>query len=168
MRIVSLMLTWQCNLNCTYCFEAFKRNDRTMTAGTARKNPFVGVRRLPHEQRTGKRRLSENRILRRGNLSFGFDVIREVTEWIETLDLPFKTPVVRHIERYAARCRKQAWFTARKERIRIVLSVDGTQHYPTGEPRKGSRSRPARLRPPHVARPSLQSDDLTDGIADAG
>ena len=34
-RVVSLMLTWQCNLRCTYCFEDFKRSDRTMSAETA-------------------------------------------------------------------------------------------------------------------------------------
>lgn len=34
-RVVSLMLTWACNLNCTYCFELFKRSGREMSIEVA-------------------------------------------------------------------------------------------------------------------------------------
>ena len=34
-RVVTLMLTWACNLNCTYCFEKFKTSGREMSVETA-------------------------------------------------------------------------------------------------------------------------------------
>lgn len=127
MRVVSLMLTWQCNLNCTYCFEAFKRNDRTMTAETARKilsSEFDAFRTSRERENGGYLKIE----FFGGEPLLRFDVIREVTEWIETLDLPFKTLLSVTSNGTLLDAEKQAWFTAHKERIRIVLSVDGTQH----------------------------------------
>ena len=35
-KVVSLMLTWSCNLNCIYCFEKFKTSGRNMSVETAK------------------------------------------------------------------------------------------------------------------------------------
>lgn len=125
-RVVSLMLTWQCNLNCTYCFEAFKRSDRNMSAETAEKilsEEFAAFASSEEYRMGGYLKIE----FFGGEPLLRFDVIRHVTEWIARLNLPFRCLLSITSNGTLLDAEKQAWFAAHKELIRIVLSVDGTE-----------------------------------------
>lgn len=125
-RVVSLMLTWNCNLNCTYCFELFKRPDREMSVEVAK-------RVLSEEFSTfaGRDECKQGGYLKvdffGGEPLLRFDLIREITEWVCGLDLPFRVMLsVTSNGTLLDEC-KQRWFEEHKEVIRVVLSVDGTE-----------------------------------------
>lgn len=122
-RVVTLMLTWACNLNCTYCFEKFKTSGREMSVETA-------MNILSHEfdmmrgmDKPGKLKVE----FFGGEPLLKFDVIKEITEWIEAND-----PGVEYLLSVTSNGTllddaKKEWFTRHKDRIRIVMSVDGSE-----------------------------------------
>lgn len=124
-RVISLMLTWQCNLRCTYCFETFKRNDRTMSAETAKRILTEEFRQFEASDLRQQGAYLKIEFFG-GEPLLRFDVIREVTEWIVALQLPFRTLLSVTSNGTLLDAEKQRWFEAHKEQIRIVLSIDGT------------------------------------------
>lgn len=124
-RVVSLMLTWQCNLRCTYCFEDFKRSDRTMSVETAERLLSGEFERFAASEACRKGGYLKIEFFG-GEPLLRFEVIREVTEWIAGLQLPFRVLLSVTSNGTLLDERMQAWFEAHRELIRIVLSVDGT------------------------------------------
>ena len=78
-RVVSLMLTWACNLNCTYCFEKFKTKGREMTVNMAKSILSKEFEMMRGQKSPGKLKVE----FFGGEPLLKFDVIRQVTEWIE-------------------------------------------------------------------------------------
>lgn len=123
-RVVSLMLTWACNLDCTYCFEKFKRTDRKMSTDTAQKilvNEFNNFKLHEPEGRLKVEFFGGEPLLQ-------FDVIREITEWLKEND-----PGVDYLLSVTTNGtlldeKKKEWFVRNKDRIRIVMSVDGANN----------------------------------------
>lgn len=121
-RVVSLMLTWACNLNCTYCFEKFKRTDRKMSVDMAKKI-------LAGEFDTFRQQSPDGRLKVEffgGEPLLQFDVIKSVTEWLENND-----PGVDYLLSVTTNGtllddNMKDWFVRHKDRIRIVMSVDGS------------------------------------------
>lgn len=125
-RVVSLMLTWACNLNCTYCFELFKRPDREMTFEVAKRvlsEEFATFAEREECKQGGYLKID----FFGGEPLLRFDLIRLVTEWVMTLNLPFRVMLSVTSNGTLLDEEKQRWFEAHKEHIRIVLSVDGTE-----------------------------------------
>ncbi|MFR9527843.1 MAG: radical SAM protein [Rikenellaceae bacterium] len=117
------MVTHSCNLNCIYCFERFKSN-RMMTFETAKKILISEFHEYEKSYTTGKRLAIE---LFGGEPLMNFDLIQMVYNWVEEISPKFEyifqittngTLFSPHIKQ---------WLVERKDKIRIVLSVDGTE-----------------------------------------
>lgn len=125
-RVVSLMLTWACNLNCTYCFELYKRSDREMTVEVAKR-----VLSEEFATFTDRAECKQGGYLKidffGGEPLLRFDLIREVTEWVVGLQLPFRVMLSVTSNGTLLDHAKQQWFEQNKAHIRVVLSVDGTE-----------------------------------------
>lgn len=122
-RVVSLMLTWACNLNCTYCFEKFKTKGREMTVNMAKSILSKEFEMMRGQKSPGKLKVE----FFGGEPLLKFDVIRQVTEWIEAND-----PGVDYLLSVTSNGtlldeEKKKWFTKHKDKIRIVMSVDGSE-----------------------------------------
>lgn len=121
-RVISLMLTWACNLNCTYCFEKFKTTNRKMSVNMAKKiliGEFEALRLNSPEDKLKIEFFGGEPLLQ-------FNVIKEVTEWLESND-----PGVDYLLYITSNGtlldeKKKEWFVKHKDKIRIVLSVDGS------------------------------------------
>lgn len=125
-RVVSLMLTWQCNLNCTYCFEDFKRNDRTMSAETAKRILSAEFEKFAASEECRRGGYLKIEFFG-GEPLLRFDTIRTVAEWVAELGLPFRCMLSVTSNGTLLDETMKAWFFAHKELIRIVMSVDGTE-----------------------------------------
>ena len=125
-RVVSLMLTWACNLNCTYCFELFKRSDREMSIEVAKR-----VLSEEFSTFTEREECKQGGYLKidffGGEPLLRFDLIREITEWVEGLNLSFRIMLSVTSNGTLLDAEKQRWFEQHKDHIRIVLSVDGPE-----------------------------------------
>lgn len=122
-RVVSLMLTWACNLNCTYCFEKFKTKGREMSLDMAKRILSEEFAMMKEKEKPGKLKVE----FFGGEPLIKFDVIKGVTEWIENNDpgvdyLLFVTSNGTLLDD-----EKKQWFTRHKDKIRIVMSVDGSE-----------------------------------------
>lgn len=122
-RVVSLMLTWACNLNCTYCFEKFKTKGREMTVNMAKSILSKEFEMMRDQKSHGKLKVE----FFGGEPLLKFDVIRQVTEWIEAND-----PGVDYLLSVTSNGtlldeEKKKWFTKHKDKIRIVMSIDGSE-----------------------------------------
>lgn len=122
-RVVSLMLTWACNLNCIYCFEKYKTLGKEMSAEMAKKILKSEFEKLRLQNEHGRLKVE----FFGGEPLMKFDVIKEVTEWIEEND-----PGIDYLLSVTSNGTlldesKKEWFTCHKDNIRIVMSVDGSQ-----------------------------------------
>lgn len=145
-RVVTLMLTWKCNLNCTYCFEKFKRSDREMTFETAK--TILTQEFNTFEQKNECKQGGYIKVdFFGGEPLLRFDLIKQITEWYETLNLPFRVLLSVTSNGTLLDEDMQKWFVQHKENIRIVLSVDGTT-----EIQQTNRGKSATLAPIEFAR----------------
>ncbi len=126
-RIVSLLVTHSCNLNCVYCFEKHKELGlRTMSFDTAR-----GI--LQHEFemfRTAPGRQPSHRLAIEffgGEPLLNFPLIKEVYEWVRDNDpsIPVQFQMTSNGTLFTPEILD--WFTDRKHEFRVVLSVDGDE-----------------------------------------
>lgn len=126
-RVVSLMLTWACNLNCIYCFEKFKTKGKEMSVDTAKQILSKEFDMLRTRNQHGKLKVE----FFGGEPLLRFDLIKEITEWIEKHD-----PKVEYLLSVTSNGTllddaKRTWFTQHKDTIRIVMSVDGSEEMQT-------------------------------------
>lgn len=125
-RIVSLLVTHSCNLNCVYCFEKHKElGQRLMTLDTAKKV-------LTHEFEEFARTHSEptHRLAIEffgGEPLMNFPLIRQVYEWVRDNDpgIPIQFQLTSNGTLFTPEI--LAWFTEHKHDFRVVLSVDGDE-----------------------------------------
>lgn len=120
-RVVSLMLTWQCNLNCTYCFEEFKCANKEMPLELAKKILQKEFELFAEKQTEGKLKIE----FFGGEPLLKFDVIKEVTEWLVDKDFPIEYELSVTTNGTLLTSEVRDWFKNYKDYIKIVLSVDG-------------------------------------------
>ncbi len=122
-RVVSLMLTWQCNLNCVYCFEKFKAPNKVMSFDLAKN--IIKEEVHQHKNRGQKERLKIEFF--GGEPLLNFDLIKRVTEWMveEQFDIDYELSVTTNGTLLDKD--KMEWFRAHKEHITVVMSVDGDE-----------------------------------------
>lgn len=120
-RVVSLMLTWQCNLNCIYCFEEFKCANKEMPLELAKKILQNEFEMFAEKQSDGKLKIE----FFGGEPLLKFDVIRGVTEWIAEKKFPVEYELSVTTNGTLLTSEVRDWFKNYKDYIKIVLSVDG-------------------------------------------
>ena len=120
-RVISLMLTWQCNLNCIYCFEAFKCSNREMPLDLVKEILQKEFEAFVEKQSEGKLKIE----FFGGEPLLKFDVIKNVTEWLleQSFPVEYELSVTTNGTLLSSEIRE--WFKEYKDYIKIVLSVDG-------------------------------------------
>ena len=125
-RIISLLVTHRCNLNCTYCFEKHKEvGQQTMSMDTA-----CRILTKEFEYFAANRQNPEDRLAIEffgGEPLINFDLIKEVYEWVKTHDPQF--PLMFQLTSNGTLLSRDIieWFDQHREDFRIVLSVDGDE-----------------------------------------
>lgn len=120
-RVVSLMLTWQCNLNCVYCFEKYKSSNKVMSFEMAQ-----NIIRKEMCMVTGN--YSKIKIeFFGGEPLLNFSLIKSITEWMvsEKFDVDYELSVTTNGTLLDDI--KMEWFRTYKDYIIIVMSVDGDE-----------------------------------------
>lgn len=115
-RQIVLMIANGCNLNCKYCYESFKTNEK-MSFDTAREL-------LEHEFKNKKIKRFIIDLLG-GEPLLNFELIKQITEWVHThppsatLDLNVRTNGT------LLSPKMKKWFLENKNKINLGLSLDG-------------------------------------------
>lgn len=125
-RIVSLMITHSCNLNCVYCFEKHKDfGKRMMSFETAKEVLQKEFDLFKTMERESNDRLAIEFF--GGEPMMNFELIKMVYEWVKGLDLPF--PMMFQATTNGTLLTESAleWFTSVKNDFRIVVSIDGDE-----------------------------------------
>ena len=119
-RVRALMLTWQCNLNCLYCFEKHKTNNKVMSLETAKD--------IIQKEFTS---LDENGAIKveffGGEPLLRFELIKQLSEWIWQQDFKVRYELSVTTNGSLLNEEMKEWFTAHKEHFRLIMSVDGTE-----------------------------------------
>lgn len=117
--IIRLILTHQCNLHCTYCYEKYK-NNMTMSAQTALETLDAEINKIS-EQSYSFLYIS----LFGGEPLLCFDVIQAITEYMETINLtiPYRISIVTNGTLLTDE--QKNWFIAHKTQVELSLSIDG-------------------------------------------
>lgn len=119
-KVCFLMLTYRCNLNCIYCYQKYKTS-QNMTLETAKSVVSREVQ-LARE--------SNNKDGVRFNLFGGepllkFDLIKELCTWIWDTITDVKVDIFITTNGTLLDDEKKDWFKAHKEKLNLVMSVDG-------------------------------------------
>lgn len=122
-RVCKLILTYACNLNCTYCFEKYKSNDssKKMSLDVAKK---VVTEEIKYIEQTGNfDGLSIN--LFGGEPLLCFELIKSFCEWLWSYDTNVKYVVSITSNGTLLTEDKKEWFRKYREKISLRLSIDG-------------------------------------------
>lgn len=121
-RIFALMLTWQCNLNCVYCFEKHKTTDKVMSLETAKS---IIEKEFSTFEASGDQGVIKVDFFG-GEPLLRFQLIKDLAEWI--WQQQYKINYVLSVTTNGSLLNDEmkAWFTKHKEHFRLILSVDGT------------------------------------------
>lgn len=126
-RIVSLVVTHGCNLNCTYCFEQHKHiGKQLMTFDTAKEILIKEFDDFRRSQREPKARLAIEFF--GGEPLKNFGLIKQVYQWVKENDpgIPVMFQMTSNGTLFTPEILE--WFTERKYDFRVVLSVDGDEN----------------------------------------
>ena len=122
-RICALILTHGCNLNCVYCFQQHKSNhpSKQMSLETAQSiflKEFEFAKNSNNIQQIKFELFGGEPMLR-------FDLIKKLCEWVWNLDVDVDYFI--HITTNGTLLNEdnKNWLRANKERIRLILSIDG-------------------------------------------
>ena len=125
-RIVSLMITHSCNLNCVYCFEKHKDfGKRMMSFETAKEILLKEFDYFENMERESNERLAIEFF--GGEPMMNFELIKSVYEWVKQLNIPF--PMMFQVTTNGTLLTQPIleWFTSTKNDFRVVASVDGDE-----------------------------------------
>ena len=122
-KVVSLMLTWQCNLRCKYCFEKYKTSGREMSSEMAKSLILKEVEAFRDGRKEGQLKVE----FFGGEPLLKFDVIKEVTEWIaeQNFGINFELSVTTNGTLLTDEIKD--WFRKYSHVIQIIMSVDGSE-----------------------------------------
>ncbi len=125
-RIVSLVVTHGCNLNCTYCFEQHKHiGKQFMTFDTAKEILIKEFNGFRQSQEDPKARLAIEFF--GGEPLKNFPLIKQVYQWVKENDpgIPVMFQMTSNGTLFTPEILE--WFTERKYDFRVVLSIDGDE-----------------------------------------
>lgn len=119
-RVVNLIITHQCNLNCVYCYEKFK-SDQKMDFRTARK---ILLKEYDFARKSEWFDTLEIDFFG-GEPLIAFDLIRQVTEWV--LDQKWEMPCHFFVVTNGTLLNSEmkAWFAEHSDVVTLGLSFDG-------------------------------------------
>lgn len=122
-KVVSLMLTWQCNLRCKYCFEKYKSSGKEMAPSMAKNLILKEVHDFKEQYREGQLKIE----FFGGEPLLQFNVIKEVTEWVvdQNFDVDFVLSVTTNGTLLTDEIKD--WFRRYNHIIQIIMSVDGSE-----------------------------------------
>lgn len=120
-KTIMLLVTYGCNLNCTYCYEP-KKNQKRMTLEGAKQYVSGLVHNLAPSYDEFEVQLMG------GEPMMAFPLIKDLSEWIwqETWPLPIKQ-VFAPTNGTILNTEMRDWLTKHKEKICLGLSFDGTR-----------------------------------------
>lgn len=120
-RICMLMITHACNLNCTYCYEAFK-SGKKMPTSLAKE---IILREVEFVKQNPKYEGLEIDLMG-GEPMMNYPLIQELVEWAESgaIDIPYIFFITSNGTLFDDE--RKAWFEAHKYNIVVGISYDGT------------------------------------------
>ena len=121
-RIFALMLTWQCNLNCMYCFEKFKTSNKQMELDVAKR---IILKEFSDFEKFGNDGIIKVDFFG-GEPLLNFQLIKDLSEWIWEQNFPINYVLSVTTNGTLLNYEMKDWFTLHKEHFRLILSVDGT------------------------------------------
>ena len=122
-RVCKLIVTYGCNLNCKYCFEAFKTNApaKRMSLEVAQKIITDEIEAIQNGGEFDGLMLS----LFGGEPLLQFDMIRDLCEWLWQSDIQIPYAISLTTNGTLLNREKQEWFKHNKNRITLSVSIDG-------------------------------------------
>ena len=125
-RICSLMVTHGCNLNCVYCFEKHKDiGEKMMSLETAKEVLQKEFNLFAKMEKGIDERLAIEFF--GGEPLVNFKLIKNVYEWVKTLNLPFPMMFQMTTNGTLFTPEIMEWFTMAKNDFRVVVSLDGDE-----------------------------------------
>lgn len=119
--LCTLMLTYGCNLNCVYCFEKYKDPHKRMSIATAKSIVDKEIHRI-HD-------LNQDAVLKfdlfGGEPLLCFPLIKELCEWAWQQDYPLQYYFSITTNGTLLNDNIKDWLRQHKERISLVMSIDG-------------------------------------------
>lgn len=119
-KMCFIMLTYKCNLNCVYCYQKFKTT-QCMTLETAKSI----VEREVQLARETNNKDGVRFDLFGGEPLLQFDLIKELCAWIWETITDIKVDIFITTNGTLLDDAKRKWFEANKEKINLIMSVDG-------------------------------------------
>ena len=119
-KMCFVMLTYRCNLNCIYCYQKYKTS-QNMTLETAKSV-------VSREVQLARESNNKNGIrfdLFGGEPLLQFDLIKELCAWIWETITDVKIDIFITTNGTLLDDEKKEWFKAHKEKINLIMSVDG-------------------------------------------
>lgn len=120
-KIVTLFITYGCNLNCTYCFEHHKDPKKKMPLELAKSIILKEIENIEKSEINDAIKID----LFGGEPLLNFAFIKEFCEWFWSLDLKIQHIIYATTNGTLLDKEKQAWFEKHKEDFVLVMSVDG-------------------------------------------
>ncbi len=119
-KLCFLMLTYRCNLNCVYCYQKYK-TAQDMTLETAKSVVSREVQLARELNNKDGVRLN----LFGGEPLLKFDLIKELCAWIWETITDVRVDIFITTNGTLLDDEKKEWFKAHKEKINLIMSVDG-------------------------------------------
>jgi uncharacterized protein len=118
-KTIMLMITYQCNLDCVYCYEKGKRSNKTMSIETAKET----IEKAFVENETVCEEIEFDFMGGEPLLEFG--KIKEIAEWMWSRN--WSKPYILYATTNGTLLNEEmkAWLTKYRERIVLGLSYDG-------------------------------------------
>ncbi len=119
-KMCFVMLTYRCNLNCIYCYQKYKTS-QNMTLETAKSVVSREVQLARESNNKDGIRFD----LFGGEPLLQFDLIKELCAWIWETITDVKVDIFITTNGTLLDDEKKEWFKAHKEKINLIMSVDG-------------------------------------------
>jgi len=120
-RICTLFITHGCNLNCTYCFENHKDIQKKMSVDLAKKIVLGEFEKVRKSEVNDALKID----LFGGEPLINFDFIKEFSEWLWKQDIEIPYIIYATTNGTLLNDEKKEWFRKNKDKIVLVMSVDG-------------------------------------------
>ena len=122
-KICTLMLSYGCNLNCTYCFEKCKSAspEKQMSLETAQKIILKEADVVRNSNNYDSLKLD----IFGGEPFLRFELIKELCDWVwrTVTDIKVEVYITTNGTLFTPECK--AWIRSNRQRISICMSVDG-------------------------------------------
>lgn len=120
-RIVTLFITYGCNLNCTYCFEHYKDPNKKMSLELAKSIILNEIEEIKRSEINDAIKID----LFGGEPLLNFSFIQEFCEWFWNQDIKIPHIIYATTNGTLLDPKKQEWFRQHKDDFVLVMSVDG-------------------------------------------